>query len=98
AQNVTVSLANSQAVSNTVKEMLDEKLPPNAEARDSGNMLLDSVKKALSICDEALIKDQQIVKHTNCVAETKVWALISVGELAGQSWAKSGASRPGLFC
>ncbi|KAH8312259.1 hypothetical protein KR044_009980, partial [Drosophila immigrans] len=98
AQNATVDLSRSQAVIDTVKLMLDEKLPPNAEAAENANMLWESVKTSLKICDENAKKDLQVVNYNKCVDETKVWAVASVGELAGQSWAKSGASRPGLFC
>ncbi|KAH8358720.1 hypothetical protein KR093_002017, partial [Drosophila rubida] len=98
AQNVTEALTRSQVVIETVKLALDEKLPPNAEARENGEMLLDSVKLALKNCDEALKKDLQIAIYNKCVEEIKIYGMISVGELAGQSWAKSGASRPGLFC
>ncbi|XP_034485394.1 uncharacterized protein LOC117790179 [Drosophila innubila] len=98
AQNNTeVDLQNSQNALQTVKLALEEKLPANTEAREMGNEILAALERGLKICDENLKKDSQIAAYNMCVASNKGLAMASLGELAGQQWAKSGASRPGLF-
>ncbi|KAL7727119.1 hypothetical protein ACLKA6_016081 [Drosophila palustris] len=99
AQNATLenALQNSQNAVQAVKLALEENLPANADARESANDILATLELGLKSCDENFKKDLQIVTYNKCVASNKGMAMASLGELAGQQWAKSGASRPGLF-
>ncbi|XP_064549995.1 uncharacterized protein LOC135436349 [Drosophila montana] len=81
----------------TVRRAVDEKLPPSAEARQEGTEILASFQQSLKSCEEQLRKTRLVSEYNTCVSTLQGLALASIGELAGQHWAKSGASRPTLF-
>jgi len=102
AQNKTAdqALEYSQNALRDVSIALEEKLPANAEAREAGDEILVTFSRSLKLCDDAFNKNPLLGLETYiiCVTSNKGMAMASLGELAGQQWAKSGASRPGLFC
>ncbi|EDW58633.2 uncharacterized protein [Drosophila virilis] len=81
----------------TLRRALDEKLPPSAEAHQEGSEILASFQQSLKTCEAQLRKNQLVSEYNTCVGTFQGLALASIGELAGQHWAKSGASRPTLF-
>ncbi|KAM8704858.1 hypothetical protein ACLKA7_009334 [Drosophila subpalustris] len=82
--------ANAEAAESALDILA--KIPSNADAREKGNAILATLELAVKSCDENLKKDLQFVTYNVCVVSNK-----ELEELAGQQWAKSGASRPGLF-
>ncbi|KAH8417840.1 hypothetical protein KR222_006903, partial [Zaprionus bogoriensis] len=80
-----------------VQQAVEAKLPSNTEAHEQANEILDSLRKGLSICEQSLNTAEQIPAYRSCVATVRGLAMASVGELAGQLWATSGAARLGLF-
>ncbi|XP_017856154.1 PREDICTED: uncharacterized protein LOC108608999 [Drosophila arizonae] len=99
AQDVSIELTLQRGVvaERTLRAAIEEKLPPTAEAQQDGAYVLDTFLVGLKGCETQLRANKQVAEYNNCVSTLQGLAMASVGELAGQHWARSGASRPTLF-
>lgn len=99
AQDASIELALQRGAiaEQTVREAIEQKLPPTVEARQDGAYILDTIKVGLKSCETQLRSNKLVAEYNNCVGTLQGLAMASVGELAGQHWAKSGASRPTLL-
>ncbi|XP_032596445.1 uncharacterized protein LOC116805835 [Drosophila grimshawi] len=92
-------LERSQQAEQAVSLALEKKLPPSSEARREGAEILATLNQGLKTCDQQLRSNGLVGldAYNTCVSSLQGLAMASIGELAGQHWAKSGASRPTLF-
>lgn len=80
-----------------VQRVIEEKLPIDSEARQYSQSIMDFLRLGLKNCEKGLTTVQQISDYQKCVDIARGLAMASVGELAGQHWASSGAARLGCF-
>lgn len=85
------------AAEQAVQRVIDDKLPPNSEAREHSISVMEFLRLGLKNCEKGLTTVPEIPEYMKCVDIARGLAMASVGELAGQHWANSGAARLGLF-
>ncbi|XP_017084981.2 uncharacterized protein LOC108117191 [Drosophila eugracilis] len=95
------SLAWTDAQFKIAESVVMKKLPNTADALDDARDQLDTLKMALSHCDNELRSSRKVDVHRICVKVVFGAFYVSLDSLADETWAHygatSGASRVGLF-